>query len=243
MIGQAKSTIDFREIMDQGKWLLVNLSKGRLKGSADLLGALIVAKLQLAALSRVDVPEARRTPFTLFVDEFQNLATEDFQTILSEARKYGLGMVLAHQNIGQLDRQLIAAILGNTLTQIFFRLSNQDAATLASEFSQKEKPIIQRRLVDLKTREAYFKKKGDRPRLLRTYYVDPPKGTTEAVERVKNLSFATHGRPRQQAEEEISKRALALSGKSKTGAPMTKENDPYAGQFAPVGEFKEMGDW
>jgi hypothetical protein len=242
MIGQAKS-IDFRAIIDHGKWLLVNLSKGRLKGNADLLGALIVAKLQLAALSRVDVPEARRTPFTLFVDEFQNLATEDFQTILSEARKYGLGMVLAHQNIDQLDHQLRAAILGNTLTQIFFRLSNQDAATLASEFSQKEKPIIQRRLVDLKTREAYFKKKGDRPRLMRTFYVGPPEGTAKAVELVRNLSFPTYARPRKAVEEEITRRTQMILGQPNPVSPVRKAEDPYVGRFAPTEDFEEGHAW
>jgi type IV secretory pathway VirB4 component len=243
MVGQIKSTIDFRKIMDQGKWLLVNLSKGQLKGNASLLGALIIAKFQLSALSRVDLPEERRIPFFLFVDEFQNFLGDDFETILSEARKYGLGLVLAHQNIDQLDRQLRSAILGNTLTQVFFRLSSQDATTLSSELSHKEKPIIQRRLIDLKVGEAYLKKKGERPRLMKTVFVSKPEATAKAVEIVKTLSFSLYGRQRQEVEEELARRAKIIYSIGQNDSVGDPQPDSYAGQFAPQGEIEEAYEW
>jgi hypothetical protein len=240
LVGQTKSSINLRQVMDQGQWLLVNLSKGHLKSNAHLLGSLLIAKLQLAALSRVNMPEGQRRPHLVFVDEFQNFLSEDFETILSEARKYGLGLILAHQNMDQLDRQLRSAILGNTLTQVFFRLSNQDASLLAAELSQKEKPIIQRRLIDLEVGEAYFKKKGDRPRLMRTFYMAPPKGTAKDVELIKQLSFATHGRLRQEVEEEIARRTQAVTGRARTAPALRAEEDPYTGRFAPASNFIEF---
>ena len=115
MVG-LKESINFREIMDQGNWLLITLNKGNLKANAHLLGSFIIAKLQLSALSRVDVPPEKRTPFFLFVDEFQNFVGEDFCTILAELRKQGLALTIAHQNLDQIDRTLRSAILGNTLT-------------------------------------------------------------------------------------------------------------------------------
>jgi len=243
IVGQAKSTIDFRQIMDKRKWLLVNLSKGKLKGNAYLLGGLIIAKLQLAALSRVDQPEEKRTPFYLAVDEFQNFLGEDFETILSEARKYGLGLVLAHQNIDQLNKKLKAAILGNVATQVFFRLSNHDAAALSSELSQKEKPMIQRRLIDLKVREAYLKRKGERARIMKTVFVPDPKGSSEAVENVKYLSFSRYGRLRPQVEKEIIKRAGVISGTGQRVTPKTIQSDPHKARFAPQGQFEEADEW
>jgi hypothetical protein len=238
IVGQRRSTIDFRRIMDQGKWLLVNLSKGHLKANADLLGALIIAKLELGALSRVDLPPRERRPFSLFVDEFQNFLGQDFETILSEARKYGLGLVLAHQNIDQLENQLKAALLGNALTQVFFRLSHRDAATLAAELSQKQKQLIQRRLVDLNTREAYVKKKGEPPRILKTVFVSPLPDTA-VTETIKHLSFSQCARPRQEAEQEIRERTRMICPDKGVQTSGNALPDPYEGRFAPQGEFEE----
>lgn len=243
MVGQKKSTINFRQIMDQGKWLLVNLSKGRLKSNAHLLGAFLVAKLQLSALSRVDVDEKKRFPFFLFVDEFQNFMSEDFETILSEARKYGLGLTLVHQNMDQLDRQLRAAILGNTLTQVFFRISNQDAAVLAAEIGQREKPIIQRRLVNLNQREAYLKKKGEQARVMKSLYVPPPKGTRKNTLALKELSMSYHARLRKEVEQEIANRIHLISGEGKTPEQYSPDTDPYKDEFAPKKAYKEGYDW
>jgi len=243
MVGQKKSTINFRQIMDQGKWLLVNLSKGRLKSNAHLLGAFLVAKLQLSALSRVDVDEEKRFPFFVFVDEFQNFMSEDFETILSEARKYGLGLTLVHQNMDQLDRQLRAAILGNTLTQVFFRISNQDATALAAEIGQREKPIIQRRLVNLNQREAYIKKKGEQARVMKSLYVSPPRGTRKNALALKELSMSYHAKPRKEAEQEIANRIHLISKEGKTPERYSPDTDPYKGEFAPRKTYEEGHDW
>ena len=128
-----KSTFNLREIMDQGKILLVKLDKGRLKGSADLLGSLLLAKIQLAAFSRTDTPQTRRRPFYLYIDEFQNFATESFAVLLSEARKYGLYLILAHQTLAQIPTELRYLILGNTGIQVYFRLNRHDSQVLAKE--------------------------------------------------------------------------------------------------------------
>ena len=243
MVGQKKSTINFRQIMDQGKWLLVNLSKGRLKSNAHLLGAFLIAKLQLSALSRVDTNEEKRFPFFVFVDEFQNFMSEDFETILSEARKYGLGLTLVHQNIDQLDRQLRAAILGNTLTQVFFRISNQDAAALAAEIGQREKPVIQRRLVNLNQREAYIKKKGEQVRVMKSLYVPPPGGSRRNASALKELSMSCHARSRKEVEQEIADRIHLISREGETPRRYSPESDPHKGQYAPKEAYEEGYEW
>jgi len=128
-----KSSFDLRNVMDEGKILLVKLDKGKLKDSADLLGSLIMAKVQMAAFSRSDVPQSRRRPFYLYIDEFQNFATESFLVVLSEARKYGLCLIMAHQTLSQIPSELREAILGNAGVQVYFRLNRHDAQILAKE--------------------------------------------------------------------------------------------------------------
>ena len=133
MVGQTHSTIDVRRWMDDGAITFVNLAKGRLKRNSDLVGALLVAKIQEAALSRVDMPQQDRRPYRLVVDEFQNYATRSFEEILSEARKYGLCLMMANQTLAQLDRTLLASVLGNCQVQISFRCSRDDAEKLARQ--------------------------------------------------------------------------------------------------------------
>jgi hypothetical protein len=128
-----KSSFNLREIIDDGKILLVKLDKGRLKGSSDLLGSLILSKIQMAAFSRTDIAERERRPFYLYIDEFQNFATESFVDILAEARKYKLSLIIAHQNLAQLPDKLRASILGNCGLQAYFRISRLDAELLAKE--------------------------------------------------------------------------------------------------------------
>ena len=128
-----KSSFNIRETIDNGKILLVKLDKGRLKDAADLLGSLIMAKIQMAAFSRANVPANKRTPFYLYIDEFQNFASESFMVILSEARKYGLSLVMAHQTLVQISGELRSLILGNAGIQVYFRVSRQDASILSKE--------------------------------------------------------------------------------------------------------------
>ncbi len=139
IVGQPKSTIDLRKAMDDKKIILMNLSKGRVgEDNSALLGAMIITKLQLAALSRVDVPESERHDFYLYVDEFQNFATESFATILSEARKYRLNLIVGHQYIGQLvqekNTKVRDAVFGNVGTMVCFRVGAADAEFLEKEF-------------------------------------------------------------------------------------------------------------
>lgn len=136
IIGQPKSTFNIREIMDEGKILIVNLSKGLIgEDNASILGSFIVTKIQLAAMSRADIPNIEdRRPFYLYVDEFQNFATDSFATILSEARKYALNLTVANQYISQMTDTVRDAVFGNVGTTISFRVSADDAPLLSKQF-------------------------------------------------------------------------------------------------------------
>lgn len=139
ILGQPRSSLKMRKIMDEGKILIVNISKGKIgEDNSALLGAMIISRLQLAAMSRVDIPEDKRRDFFLYVDEFQNFATDSFVSILSEARKYHLSLTLSHQYIGQLvhdqNFKIRDAIFGNVGTFIIFRVGASDAEFLEKEF-------------------------------------------------------------------------------------------------------------
>ena len=147
IIGQEKSSFDIRKIMDEGKILVVNLSKGLIgEDNAAILGAFLVTKVQLAAMSRSDIPNvADRRPFYLYVDEFQNFATDSFAVILSEARKYGLNLTVANQYVAQMTESVRDAVFGNVGTTISFRVSPDDAPVLIKQFEPtfEESDIIQ----------------------------------------------------------------------------------------------------
>jgi hypothetical protein len=135
IVGQRKSAVNFRTIMDEGRIFVANLAKGRIgEDNCSLLGAMLVTQIQLAALRRAELPEARRRPFYFYVDEFHDFLTLSFADILSASRKYGLNLVLAHQHLTQLDEKLRGAILGNAGTLISFRVGVEDAELLAKEF-------------------------------------------------------------------------------------------------------------
>ncbi len=147
IIGQPKSSFDIRKIMDEGKILVVNLSKGLIgEDNAAILGAFLVTKVQLAAMSRSDIPDVKdRKPFYLYVDEFQNFATDSFAVILSEARKYGLNLTVANQYVAQMTESVRDAVFGNVGTTISFRVSADDAPILVKQFEPtfEESDIIQ----------------------------------------------------------------------------------------------------
>ncbi|MDP3697588.1 MAG: type IV secretion system DNA-binding domain-containing protein [Candidatus Taylorbacteria bacterium] len=135
IIGQTHSTVDVRKIMDEGKIFIVNISRGKIGEDASrLLGALLVTKIQLAAMSRVDIPEKDRLDFYLYVDEFQHFATESFANILSEARKYHLSLIMAHQYIKQMEEPVMDAVFGNVGTIISFRVGAEDGEYLEKWF-------------------------------------------------------------------------------------------------------------
>lgn len=136
IVGQVKSSITMREVMDQKKILILNLSKGRIgEDNSALLGAMMITKIQLAAMSRVDIMEKERVDFYLYVDEFQNFATDSFADILSEARKYRLNLIIAHQYIEQLGEVVQPAVFGNVGTMLIFRVGAADAEFLVKEFT------------------------------------------------------------------------------------------------------------
>lgn len=135
IIGQSKSSFDFRACMDDGKILLINLSKGKIgEENSNFLGLILVPKILMAAMSRQDVPEEKRRDFFVYVDEFQNFATPDFAQILSEARKYRLSLTVANQFIGQMDEEVKNAVFGNVGTLITFRVGVTDANYLQHEY-------------------------------------------------------------------------------------------------------------
>jgi len=135
ILGQAQSSFRFREVMDEGKILLVNLAKGKIgEDTAALLGTLLVTQIGVAALSRSDIPEAERRDFYLYADEFPSFTTSAFAGMLAEMRKYRLCLTLAHQHLGQLDESVRDAVLGNVGTAIAFRVGLGDADLLAKEF-------------------------------------------------------------------------------------------------------------
>ncbi|MDP3763029.1 MAG: TraM recognition domain-containing protein, partial [bacterium] len=136
IIGQPKSAFDIRKAMDEKKIIIINLSKGRVgEDNSRLIGAMLVTKLYLAAMSRVDTPEPERADFFLYVDEFQNFASESFANILSEARKYRLSLILTHQYVAQMDEKVRDAVFGNVGTTVTFRVGAEDAEMLEKEFS------------------------------------------------------------------------------------------------------------
>jgi len=155
IVGQVKSSIDLRKAMDDGKIVILNLSKGRIGEDASaLLGSMMVTKIQLAAMSRVDIPEEQRKDFYLYVDEFQNFATESFANILSEARKYRLNLIIAHQYIEQLGEVVQPAVFGNVGSMICFRVGAADAEFLENEFAPN---ILPEDLVNLPKYQFYLK--------------------------------------------------------------------------------------
>jgi len=155
IIGQVKSAIDIRDIMDSGKIIIMNLSKGRIgEDNSALLGAMMITKIQLAAMSRVDVPEKERRDFYLYIDEFQNFSTDSFANILSEARKYRLNLILAHQYIEQLSEKVKPAVFGNVGTMVVFRVGAADAEELVKEFTP---TFTEEDLVNLPKYEMYLK--------------------------------------------------------------------------------------
>ena len=155
IIGQSKSKLDIRKIMDEGKILIANVSRGKIGEDASrLLGAFLVTKIQLAAMSRVDVPERERRDFYLYVDEFQHFATESFANILSEARKFHLSLTMAHQYIKQMEEPVRDAVFGNVGTVITFRVGAEDAEFLEKWFSP---DFMMSDIVNLGKRNIYLK--------------------------------------------------------------------------------------
>ncbi len=212
IIGQSHSGFNFRQVMDQKKILLVNLAKGLVgELNANLLGMIVVSKLQMAALERAALPEEERHDFYLYIDEFQNFITDSIATILSEARKYRLELIIAHQYMKQLEDNkgkttVRDAVLGNAGTIVSFRIGVEDAEILAKEFA----PVFGAYdLMNVEARTAYVKllidNTASKPFNMMTY---PPKpGNKELAAAIKELSRLKYGRPREIVDAEIMERS------------------------------------
>ncbi len=206
IIGQQHSAFNFRKIMDERKILLVNLSKGRLgEINANLIGMIFVGKILMAALSRVDDPTMSFPPFFLHIDEFQNVSTNSISAILSEARKYKLGLSIAHQFIAQLQPDIKDAVFGNVGSIASFRVGNDDAQFLESQFGP---TFSASDLMNIPNYNAYMKVLANgSPTVPFSVATLPPAETNRAhVKAMIEQSYARYGKPRVEVEEAISRR-------------------------------------
>ncbi|MBI4185619.1 type IV secretion system DNA-binding domain-containing protein [Candidatus Berkelbacteria bacterium] len=204
IIGQPKSAFDMRSAMDEGKILLMDLSIGKIgEDNAAMLGSMMITKIQLAAMSRANVQEEDRPDFYLYVDEFQNFATESFAVILSEARKYHLNLVLTNQYISQMPEEVAHAVFGNVGTIISFRVGAQDASGLVREFEPVFEAID---LVNLDNHHIYVKMAIDgvtRPAFSATTLPPMDSIGTEHIAKIVRVSRERYGRPRALVESKI----------------------------------------
>jgi len=205
IVGQVKSSFSMREAMDDKKVILFNLAKGRIgEDNSALLGAMLITKIQMAAMSRVDIPEKERKDFYLYVDEFQNFATESFANILSEARKYRLNLIIAHQYIEQLDDLVRAAVFGNVGTLMCFRVGAADAEELVKEF---EPYFIEEDLVNLGKFDVYMKLMidGIASQPFSATTLSPIGGENDNSEKVVKVSRERYSNTRESVEEKITR--------------------------------------
>ncbi len=223
IVGQPKSRINIREIMDQEKILIVNLSRGKIgEDNSALLGAMMITKIQLAAMSRANVTVDKRPDCFLYVDEFQNFATEAFAVILSEARKYGLGLTMAHQYITQLPEELRDAIFGNAGTLISFRVGGADADVLVKEF---EPVFTTNDLLNLEKFNIYIKLlvDGVAAPAFSAKTLPPVQRLTGNIQKVIEHSHATYSTRRVDVEEMISGRSTQEEHELKAEAEAFKK--------------------
>ncbi|MCD5389778.1 MAG: TraM recognition domain-containing protein [Candidatus Pacebacteria bacterium] len=210
VVAQQKSSFNFREIMDTKKILLVNLAKGRLgEINANLIGLVLVGKILMAALSRVDSLGGKLPPFYLYIDEFQNVSTDSISSILSEARKYGLGLHIAHQYIAQLDEGIKNSVFGNVGTTASFRISSDDAQYLEKKFA----PVfVADDIMKIPNRNAYLQMIGYgkplQPFNISTLPLEffAKKNPAGVSEKIKQLSYHKYGKPRAEVEANIMRR-------------------------------------
>jgi len=221
IVGQTKSKIDLREIMDNKKILIMNLTKGGIgEDVSHLLGAMMITKIQLAAMSRIDTAEEDRSDFFLYVDEFQNFATDSFATILSEARKYRLSLIMGHQYIAQLNEMVRDAVFGNVGTIITFRVGAVDAEFLEKEF---EPNFMMNDIVNLPKWNIYLKLMIDgvsRDPFSASTLPPPPKPEKSNKETIIKISRERYATRREIIEEKIA-RWSGFGTEDEEGHPIT----------------------
>ena len=210
IISQQKSAFNFRKIMDEKKILLINLSKGKIgELNSNLIGMVFVGKILMSALSRTDMPQEERKEFYLYIDEFQNFITDSIAVILSEARKYKLNLIMAHQYISQLvekgDESIKDAVFGNVGTFISFRIGVKDAEIVAKQFA----PVFSEYdLINIPAFNAYIKLLIDNynPPAFNMKTLQRSKPEHNYVKEIKELSRLKYGRDRNVVESEIKER-------------------------------------
>lgn len=216
IIGQQKSSFNFREVMDKQKILLVDLSKGAIgEMNAYLLGMILVGKILMSALSRADMKKEDRKDFYLYIDEFQNFTTDSISAILSEARKYGLSLIIAHQYIGQLvsnqDTTIKDSVFGNVGTWVLFKIGSEDAEELEKEFSP---TFNQYDLINIEAFTTYVKllinNTASKPFSMKTPWPLPGEERQELAEKIKTLSRLKYGQDRNIIEAEIARRTRSF---------------------------------
>ncbi|MBI4097452.1 MAG: type IV secretory system conjugative DNA transfer family protein [Candidatus Levybacteria bacterium] len=218
MVGQRKNMLDFEKFMNEGKIVIINLSKGKIgEDNAALLGSMFITKIQQAALARAKMTEEERRDFYFYIDEFQNFATDAFSSILSEARKYHLDLTIAHQYIAQLPEDVKATAFGNVGSIITFGVGGDDAAYLAKEYS----PIFSPEdMINLNVREMYVKMSIDGkltpPFSART--IDTPKSEIDYSNEIMDKSRVKYGRNRTQVENEVERWASGSSSTDPTSS-------------------------
>lgn len=233
MLGQSVSSFDLRDVMDNKKILLVNLSKGRIGAeNSEFLGLLLIPRILSAAMSRVDTPVDERKDFFLYVDEFQNFATEDFAVILSEARKFRLNLIVANQYIGQMRDEIRNAVFGNVGTIVSFRVGLDDAEYLEGQFA----PVFTKTdLTNIENQNAYVKLmvSGKYPPAfsIRTTFKKFPQGNPQMKELITQISRNVYGRDRSLVEEEIKRRMNPpkIQNGKQAGGPNQQANKPAFG--------------
>lgn len=242
IIGQTKSSFDLRQIMDEGKILIVNLSKGRTGDlNSKLLGMIFVMRFQAAAMSRANIPESERKDFALYVDEFQNFSTDSFATIMSEARKYHLNLIVANQFTTQLTEEIRDAVFGNMGTVVSFRIGQNDVDALARYFQPQFDGDDLLRVPNYNTIvRTLVNGVPTQPFSMATL---PPLGSENVMlaSALKKLSAAKFGRPKAQTEKEIFDRlktvpqpepAFGRARNSSFGRP-GNTNSPFGQQIPP----------
>lgn len=241
IIGQSKSSFNLREIMDNKKILIVNLSKGRSgELNSKLLGMIFVMKFQAAAMSRANVPESERQDFCLYVDEFQNFSTDSFATIMSEARKYHLNLIVANQFTTQLSEEIRDAVFGNMGTIVSFRVGQNDVDVLSKYFQPSFEPEDLLRVPNFNTITRTLV--GGVPTQPFSMTTLPPLGTPnpQLAQALKQLSAAKHGRPKSQVETEIFGRLATKEDSKSAASALSKPSGGFANRLgAPQSPFAQ----
>lgn len=221
IIAQEQSSFNFREIMDSKKILLVNLAKGRLGDiNSNLIGLIIVGKILMAALSRVDSFGKDMPPFYLYIDEFQNITTPSISTILSEARKYKLSLTVAHQFIAQLDEKIKASVFGNVGNMVVYRTGSEDAEFLQKQF---EPVFMANDIMNIDNLNAYIKMlshgKPTKPFNIRVDHM--PRGNMDIVDSLKELSYLKYGKDKDVIRDEVDAKFASDKPKPKPAADLS----------------------